>query len=79
MKAAVRQIKGPGMNLGIKKPRMNYIPKPKPYKQPLAIKQAMAADTSSYLGASPTGKSLKLPKPPKAPKAPKPPKSNSYL
>jgi len=79
MKAAVRQIRGPGMNLGLKKPRVNFIAKPKPYKQPMAIKKAMESTPSSYLSPSSAGKSQKLPKAPKAPKAPKLPKPNSYL
>lgn len=29
LKPAVRQFRGPGMNLGLKKPRRGYIPKPK--------------------------------------------------
>jgi hypothetical protein len=55
-KPAVRQIKGPGMNLGLKKPRKNYIPKPQPYKQSKAMKDAMSTEPSSYLPNSPVGK-----------------------
>ena len=51
-KSAVRQVKGPGMNLGLKKPRKNYIAKPKPYKQSKALKDAEKVGkgkSSSYL------------------------------
>ncbi|MGI9137159.1 MAG: hypothetical protein ACR2JS_08925 [Candidatus Nanopelagicales bacterium] len=49
-KSAVRQVKGPGMNLGLKKPRKNYIPKPKPYKPSREMKDAMSGGkASSYL------------------------------
>lgn len=44
---AVRQFKGPGMNLGLKKPRKGYIPVPKDYSKPRSKKSA--ASTSSYL------------------------------
>lgn len=44
---AVRQFKGPGMNLGLKKPRKGYIPKPKDYGKPRTQKRS--ASTSSYL------------------------------
>lgn len=50
VKSMVRQKRGPGMNLGLKKPRKNYIPEPKPYVQPRALKAAMKiGKTSSYL------------------------------
>ena len=50
MKPAVRQMRGPGMNLGLKKPRKNYIPKPKPYKKPRELKGASSSGkASSYL------------------------------
>ena len=49
MKSAIKQMKGPGMNLGLKKPRKNYIPKPKPYKPSKAMKAASKTDSSSYL------------------------------
>ncbi len=48
-KPAVRQTRGPGMNLGLKKPRKNFIPKPKPYKPSQEAKAAMKTDTGSYL------------------------------
>ena len=78
MKAAVRQIKGPGMNLGLKKPRINYIPKPKPYKQSKAVTDAAAAVPSSYLPSVPAGKMPKMPKAPKVPTM-KSPKKPSFL
>lgn len=47
---AVRQVKGPGMNLGLKKPRKGYIPKPKPYKTPRELKpKTSSGKASSYL------------------------------
>ena len=49
-KNAVTQIKGPGMNLGLKKPRKGYIPKPKPYKTPRELKpKTSSGKASSYL------------------------------
>ena len=49
-RSAVRQVKGPGMNLGLKKPRKNYIAKPKPYVQSRELKAAeKAGKASSYL------------------------------
>ena len=49
-KSAVRQKRGPGMNLGLKKPRKNFIPEPKPYVQPRALKAATkVGKASSYL------------------------------
>jgi hypothetical protein len=50
-KPAVRQMRGPGMNLGLKKPRHGYIAKPKEYTTPKALKSATAVDTASYLPA----------------------------
>jgi hypothetical protein len=52
MKSAVRQVKGPGMNLGMKKPRKSYIPKPKPYKPSRAMKEAVGGSSSSGKKAS---------------------------
>jgi hypothetical protein len=46
---AVRQTKGPGMNLGLKKPRIGYIPKPKKYATPKDMKLGALAKTTSYL------------------------------
>lgn len=49
-KNAVRQVRGPGMNLGLKKPRKGYIPKPKPYKKPRELKSTSSGGkASSYL------------------------------
>lgn len=49
-KKAVRQTKGLGMNEGMKKPRKNTFPKPKPYKQSREMKAATSGGkTSSYL------------------------------
>lgn len=67
MKPAVRQTKGPGMNLGLKKPRKNFIAKPQPFKQSKAMKDALKTDTGSYLPDGSVGKSRKRGK------------SNSYL
>lgn len=47
VKSSVRQMRGPGMNLGLKKPRKNYIPKPKDYKAPKT--KTSLAFTGSYL------------------------------
>jgi len=63
-KSAVRQVKGPGMNEGMKKPRKNGFPKPKPYKPSKAMKSAnsmggsSAASSSSYLPAFRDGGSV---------------------
>lgn len=46
MKPAVRQMRGPGMNLGLKKPRKK-MPAPKPIKSASAT--AARAETVSYL------------------------------
>lgn len=56
MKSIVRQMRGPGENLGLKKPRKGYIPKPKPYAPSKAMKQAMSMETSSLLPKGSTGK-----------------------
>ena len=48
MKSAVRQMRGPGMNLGLKKPRKKAAD-PKPYVQSRAMKKATKADAPSYL------------------------------
>lgn len=60
VKGGVKQMKGPGMNLGLKKPRKNYIPKPKNYGTPKASKGP--AFTGSYL-PDPLGLSGKKSKP----------------
>jgi len=58
-KSAVRQVKGPGMNEGMKKPRKNHIPKPKPYKPSREMKAALKdGNTSSYLPAFKEGGSV---------------------
>lgn len=46
MKPAVRQMRGPGMNLGLKKPRKKMA-EPKDYPKPKLLKAS--AGTSSYL------------------------------
>jgi len=46
---AVRQMRGPGMNLGLKKPRIGYIPKPKNYATPKDMKLGAPAKPTSYL------------------------------
>lgn len=58
-KPAIRQVKGPGMNLGLKKPRKGYIPKPKPYKPSKEAKAAMATESGSYLPGGQRGKPKK--------------------
>lgn len=65
MKPAVRQMRGPGMNLGLKKPRKGYIPKPKPYKPSREMKDALAADTVSYLPTEGKGGKPRAPKTPR--------------
>lgn len=62
MKAAVRQKRGPGMNLGLKKPRKKPA-EPKPYTPSREMKRALVADTPSYLPAGQGGKSRKRGKP----------------
>jgi hypothetical protein len=62
MKASVKQMRGPGMNLGLKKPRKKP-PEPKPYTPSRALKAASKADPGSYLPDE--GKAGK-----KSPKAP---------
>ena len=62
MKPAVRQMRGPGMNLGLKKPRKKPA-EPKPYTPSRELKAAMKGDPVSYL--PPEGKAGK----PRAPKA----------
>lgn len=70
MKAAVKQMRGPGMNLGLKKPRKTP-PEPKPFVQSKAMKAAAKATPVSYL--PPEGKAGK----PRAPKAKKGQKSKA--
>lgn len=49
MKPAVRQMRGPGMNLGLKKPRAGF-KKPEPYVQSRELKAATkGSKTTSYL------------------------------
>lgn len=67
MKTAVKQMRGPGMNLGLKKPRKKPA-EPKPYAPSRAMKAAMKADPVSYL---PTEGKAGKPRAPKSPKAPK--------
>lgn len=67
MKPAIKQMRGPGMNLGLKKPRKTPAA-PKPYAPSRAMKAATKAAPVSYL--PPEGKAGK-PRAPKAPKAPK--------
>lgn len=63
----VKQMRGPGMNLGLKKPRKKPA-EPKPYTPSREAKAALKAKPVSYL--PPEGKAGK-PRAPKAPKAPK--------
>jgi hypothetical protein len=70
MKTAVKQTRGPGMNLGLKKPRKKPA-EPKPYTPSRAMKAASKADPVSYL--PPEGKGGK----PRAPRAAKSPKSKA--
>lgn len=49
MKSAVRQKRGPGMNLGLKKPRKNTFPKVEPYQPSKAMKKAQKVVSGSYL------------------------------
>jgi len=67
MKYVVKQTRGPGMNLGLKKPRKK-IAEPKPFTPSREQKAAMKDKPVSYL--PPEGKAGKL-RAPKAPKAPK--------
>lgn len=65
MKAAVRQVRGPGMNLGLKKPRKKPA-EPKPYAPSRAMKAAMKGDPVSYLppegkGGKPRARKSKAP------------------
>lgn len=62
MKPAVRQKRGPGMNLGLKKPRKKPA-EPKPYTPSREMKQALAMDTPSYLPDGQVGKPRKRAKP----------------
>ena len=70
MKTVVKQTRGPGMNLGLKKPRKKPA-EPKPYTPSRAMKAARKGDPVSYL--PPEGKGGKTP----APKTPKGRKSKS--
>lgn len=47
--SAVRQKRGPGMNLGLKKPRKDTFPKGEPYKPSREMKKALKGNKSSYL------------------------------
>jgi hypothetical protein len=47
----VRQMRGPGMNLGLKKPRHGYIKKPKEYTPSKELRGNTMVDTGSYLPA----------------------------
>ena len=67
MKASVRQMRGPGMNRGLKKPRKKPA-EPEPYTPSREQKAATKVKSVSYL--PPEGKGGK-PRPPKAPKAPR--------
>ena len=67
MKSAVKQMRGPGMNLGLKKPRKKPA-EPKPFTPSREQKAAMKSKPTSYL--PPEGKGGK-PRAPKAAKAPK--------
>ncbi len=66
MKAAVRQMRGPGMNLGLKKPRFGFT-EPKPYVPSKATKAALQdggkgvskGASNSYLPESKPGRSKK--------------------
>ena len=49
MKSAVRQKRGPGMNLGLKKPRKNTFPKVEPYEPSKAMKKAQKVVSGTYL------------------------------
>ena len=60
VKGGVKQLKGPGMNLGLKKPRKNQIAKPKDYSAPRIAKGP--AFTGSYL-PDPLGMGRKKSKP----------------
>lgn len=63
MKSTVRQMRGPGMNLGLKKPRKDTFPKDEPYKQPRGLKKSQKMLSGSYLpdfdGMGKMGKSKK--------------------
>lgn len=54
-KSAVRQKRGPGMNLGLKKPRKNTFPKVEPYSPSKAMKKAQKVVSGSYLSPFETG------------------------
>lgn len=54
-KPAVRQMRGPGMNLGLKKPRHGYIKKPVEHSTPKVLRDNSAVDTASYLPAQTSG------------------------
>lgn len=62
MTPAVRQKRGPGMNLGLKKPRKNFIAKPKPYKPSREMKDALKAESVSYLPPEGKGGKTRAPK-----------------
>lgn len=72
MTPAVRQKRGPGMNLGLKKPRKNYVPKPKPYKPSREMKDALKAEPVSYLPPEGKGGKTRAPKAPRARKGKSP-------
>lgn len=66
MKPAVRQTKGPGMNLGLKKPRFGFST-PKPYvpskatKDTLKTTEKSVSKGASYLPEDKPGKPKKTP------------------
>lgn len=63
-KPAIRQVKGPGMNKGLKKPRHGYIPKPKEHTPSRAAKKATAQNAETYLPPDSVKKPRKRGKPP---------------
>ena len=64
MKAAVRQMRGPGMNLGLKKPRKKMA-EPKPYTPSREQKAALKDKPASYLPPEGKGGKPRAPKPAK--------------
>jgi len=58
---AIKQMRGPGMNLGLKKPRKKPA-EPKPYAPSRELKAAMKADPVSYLPPEGKGGKTRAPK-----------------
>lgn len=67
MKPAVRQTRGPGMNLGLKKPRKGYIPQPKPFKGETAADIAAKEGKGKTTSLLPPDSGMKKPRAPRSP------------